>query len=93
MPGTVRQLLHCSAARVLTGYGEHPQQVAEHWWEWAQPREAAVWSKRAAQAVGALRLQEADECDRSAAEAVEAAAELNAVRRIAARPPSAHSLH
>ncbi|WP_019587640.1 BTAD domain-containing putative transcriptional regulator [Deinococcus apachensis] len=93
-PETVRRLLHRSAARVLAGSGGHPQRVAEHWREGAQPHEAAMWFERAAQAAeAALRLHEAELCYRSAAEAYEAAGDLDAVRRLAARPSPAHSVH
>ncbi len=86
-PETVRRLLHRSAARVLAETGGHPQRVAQHWRDGAQPREAAVWFERAARAAeAAYRPQEAEACYQRAVEAYEAAGDVEAARTLRTRP-------
>ncbi|GGO35895.1 hypothetical protein GCM10008949_39070 [Deinococcus humi] len=74
VPGSVRRLLHRSAARILAAHRAPPALVARHWKEGGEPREAAPWFLQAAEAArGAYRFPEAEVYDLEAAGALEAA--------------------
>ncbi|PNY81938.1 ATP-binding protein [Deinococcus koreensis] len=67
---SVRQLLHRAAARTLAERGGHAARVGQHWLQGGDFRQAAPWLLRAAQAAfSTLRLLEAAEFYRQAAEA------------------------
>ncbi|MFC4456396.1 BTAD domain-containing putative transcriptional regulator [Deinococcus sonorensis] len=54
-PATVRRLLHRSAARVLARQAHAPAQIAQHWLDGGEQREAVPWLLRAGAAAGAAR--------------------------------------
>lgn len=69
-PGAVRQLLHRGAARALAGREGNAARVGGHWLEGGDFRQAVPWLLKAARAAqGTLRLLEAADFYRQAAEA------------------------
>ncbi|MFC4456434.1 BTAD domain-containing putative transcriptional regulator [Deinococcus sonorensis] len=95
-PAPVRQILHRSAARLLALHAAPPAVIASHWHAAGEPAHAAEWFARAAQAARAtLRVQEAADLYRAAAQAhqdagdeVQASALLQLARDAAGQRPA-----